>query len=358
MEDPILNRNLEETRELQQRWSQFRDFVTAAMRGQKISSQAEMKFLELKSRIAMLHDGFMGGLQHDQKTGMNIMNIVADCILLGRLNQATDAERQKFEFDWNECYLLLTEAVGLMEEEQKRLAGISMRAHKAAQRRERMKAALHNFAHGVYLKIIVAAFVFFMVVWGVPTFQIYDYRQLGVMEWSRPAYEFYTNNAHRKFFDKDLEFLRFEALPFNETHKPEDNPAIKKLDAKDMTLKYFRSTVLRQLGYGDKDVKEADDLLNRLNRFEAYHYSADAKDVQIYAIMFTGTPDAKKFCAISKDVFERLPAANRKAISDNVFMTRHANFVALGISQHIMREAFMNERWMLEISKYPNVFGL
>ena len=100
MQDPVLNSSLDETRELQTRWSQFHDFVKMAMGGQKVSAQAEMKFLELKSRIAMLHDGFMARLEHEQKTGQNIMNIIGDCILLGRMGNATDAERQKFEFDW------------------------------------------------------------------------------------------------------------------------------------------------------------------------------------------------------------------------------------------------------------------
>src|SRR5215831_15459254 len=101
MEDPLLNRSLEESKELQTRWSQFRDFyMMAAKAQQRITAQAEMKFLELKSRIAMLHDSFMEKLEHDQKTGQAILTIVGDCILLGRLANVSEAEKQKFEFDW------------------------------------------------------------------------------------------------------------------------------------------------------------------------------------------------------------------------------------------------------------------
>ena len=52
MEDPDLNRNLEETKELHARWSQFRDFFQMAIKGSKVTPQAETKFLELKTRIA------------------------------------------------------------------------------------------------------------------------------------------------------------------------------------------------------------------------------------------------------------------------------------------------------------------
>jgi hypothetical protein len=142
MEDPILNRNLEEIKELQTRWNQFHDFYNMAVQQgvAKVTAPAEMKFLELKSRIAMLHDGFMGGVKSDVKTAQNIIQIVADCIQLKKCAQATEAEKQKFEFDWNECFMLLNETVSTMEEEKKRLAGINERAYKAAQRREVMKA--------------------------------------------------------------------------------------------------------------------------------------------------------------------------------------------------------------------------
>ena len=216
MEDPILNRSLEESKELHARWSQFRDFVMMAVRQRKVTAQAEMKFLELKCRIAMLHDGFMERLEHEQKTGQNIMSILADCILLNRCAQYSDAERQKFEFDWNECFLLITEQISTLESEKERLAGINERAFKAARRKEVIVATIQNFFRSGLFKGILITFAIVMVVWGIPALGIYDYRNFYKMSWSRPLYVLYTNEFYRPFINGDYDYNDLKEVPARE----------------------------------------------------------------------------------------------------------------------------------------------
>ena len=346
MEDPVLNRNIEETKELHTRWGQFRDFVIMSMKGQPVTPQAEMKFMELKSRIAMLHDGFMNGLQHDKKTGMNVMNIMSDCILLKRLNNATDAEVQKFEFDWNECFLLLTEQLGTLEDEKKRLAGINERAWKAAKRKQRLEASIHNFLHSPLLKYAGIAAAVFMIVWGIPAFGIYDYREFGKMSWSAKPYFAYVNYVHRPIFDKDFPYESYVEIARDETNKPEEKfQTVKKEDAGSLNFQLFHDVILMQLGLTQADLSAMDDILKKNKYFGSIRYTADGKDVQFYYILLGTTEDAKSLCDKLKSVYSAMTSQQAKNIKDNVFVARKANFVAFGVSPHIMREEFVKQEW-------------
>lgn len=353
MEDPALNRNLDETKELQARWSQFHDFcIMAVQQGpQKISAQAEMKFLELKSRIAMLHDGFMAGIKHDQKIGQNIIQIVGDCILLKRVAGYSDAERQKFEFDWNEGYLLLTEQVGSLEEEKRQLAAINKRAYDAAKRAERMKANVHNFLHSSGLKWAISAAVIFMLVYGIPAFGIYNYRNFATIPGVKIVYKIFANQVYRPFFVKDFEYNNYEEVQRDPDYDPPINPKVdrvEKTDATGLDLAYFQNYIVPVIGYAPADVETAKKLVPNNDHFEVHRLKADSQDVQIYAILFKSSVDAAAFVEMARKGIAAHPFDEQKAYLNNCYIGRRANFVAVGYSNHTFRMTYPQNKWLFD----------
>ena len=338
MEDPILNRSLEETRELHTRWSQFRDFVMMAVKQRKTTAQAEMKFLELKSRIAMLHDGFMERLEHEQKTGQNIMSIVADCILLKRCADYSDAEKQKFEFDWNECFLLLTEQLGHLEEQQRKLAAISKRAFNAARRRERMAASVHNFLHSNYLKAVIILAVLFMILWGVPAFGIYDYTNFGKMSWSKPIYRPFVNFVWRPYFNTHLKYQEWKEVRRNEGNDPvgETRGAITLNDTgnSQLTQDYFKERELPWLGLRGEQLENARRVFDSVSHYETERYTAQREDARFYYMLFPEIDQAVEFTTILREGVNAAPAAKQEEVKRDVVLQRRANLVVIGISTH------------------------
>ncbi len=351
MEDPVLNRNLEETKELHTRWSQFRDFVAAAIKTGKVTPQAEMKFLELKSRIAMLHDGFLGSLEHDHKTGQNILTIVGDCILLNRVANYNASERQKFEFDWNECYMLLTEQIGTLDEEKKRLANINERVYKATQRKERMEARIHNFLQSAGFKFTVGMIIAFMLIWGIPAFGIYDYRNLEYIGGVGVVYKIFTNGIYRPWFDEELEYGKFETIEENEKYDPvEVDPAnFKRAKSDEYTEKYFKDNVLRQIGIHPDDIVEARALIDGRKHFDKEAYFAGfgrgKNEVQFYYLLMNSGADAQRIVELAKNGLDVHQENTAAVIRETAFVARRSNFLAISIGEHPLRSGHIADRW-------------
>lgn len=343
MEDPVLNRNLEEIKELQTRWNQFHDFVNMAMQQgpSKITPQAELKFLELKSRIAMLHDGFMGGVKADVKTAQNIIQIVADCIMLKRSAVATDAEKQKFEFDWNECFMLLNETVSTLEEEKKKLAGINERAYKAAKRREIMKARIHNFLHSPLLKWFV---VIFGTIGGLIAVQVfYGYGKFYTdISFTKGAYKSIVGTVWRPFISPDLEYHDYEEVEFNEKATiPEE---------KDANLKEndFTSRIMASIGFTADVADEAKKLFNDRKDKTFFVRQSNLGNCAFFGFVLNSTADAKKFIDLQKQGIAKLDAARQQKVKDETYVRRRANLVAIGIGQHPLRAGWVIDHWGLK----------
>lgn len=361
MEDPVLNRSLEETRDLHIRWGQFRDFVLMAIKSRKVTAQAEMKFLELKSRIAMLHDGFMTRLDHDQKTGQNIMSIVADCIMLKRAAGYSDAEKQKFEFDWNECYLLLTEQLGALEEEQKRLANINVRAYNAQKRREMMVAQIHNFMHSLGLKVAVGLFIAFMLLWGVPAFGIYDYKNLGKYSWSQKPYKAFVNFVWRPYISMNLEYMSWDEVRQigldDRNWTKENNGAIMPDTnlAKKLTANFFKRSELNGMGFKGKYLTDIGKAFDANTKFVTEGFVAQSQQARFYYVLFQTAKDAEAFTTAMVNAYNALPEAKRKQIGDNVLLLRRANLVSIGVSTHLHR-GWAGDKFYFENKEKDDLF--
>lgn len=332
MQDPALNRIIEDTVELHKLWQAFHQFMLKAWETGKVPPAMEMKFLELKSQIAMLHDGFMQGLEHDQKTGQNIMQIVSDIILLQRVPQMNDAERQKFEFDWNECFLLLTEQISLLNEEKERLAGISEKAYRMRQRRERMKVGIQNFFGGAGFKLFMFVMVLVLVFYVIPAF-IWSYRNLREIPGVSGVYVKVVNRAYRPFLNQDYAFDRWEDVPNVET-RAEEHQRIEKRSAADLNYSYFVENTLWELGLTQSGHEKVTNLLENRKNFTSERYVADGSDVHMFYILLPESRDAADVIDTVQQDFNRLPPQRQDSLRERVYLHRWANLIAIGVGNH------------------------
>ncbi|MGB9691386.1 MAG: hypothetical protein ACPL7D_04390 [Candidatus Sumerlaeaceae bacterium] len=179
MVDPELEQQLADTKELLKLWQEFYEYFEMAKKGENLTPEKEEAFLELKSKIAMLHDSFMEALTHDQNIGQNILDIVTRSISLKHLNRQNVADIKKMEIEWHESYLLLNETIALLSEKREQLANMSeaqVRAQKAAGfATQRISAILTS----IYFRIAVIAVVVLFATVGVQVLGIFDWNTLG-----------------------------------------------------------------------------------------------------------------------------------------------------------------------------------
>jgi hypothetical protein len=343
MEDPVLNKSLEESKELQARWNQFREYIRVAIERRTATPQAEMKFLELKSIIAMLHDGFMAKLDHDQKTGQSIMSIVGDCIMLRRIANYTEGDKQKFELDWNACYMLISEQVQALVTEKQRLAGISERAWKASKRHELFMAKAYKFMHSDGLRWTLCGLGLLVVLYAVPTF-FWSYRNLKKYPGVNKLYFFVADGFYRPFIDSDYEYDYPSDLP---SRGVASHARVDSSDSSNLTKQYFKSSVLNQLGMTTQGSTEAAKLFDSSVDYQVEAFNVEGRIVNFYYVLFPKTKDAQRFVAICKEGLQAFPdASKRSAILDATYVLRSANFIAIGIgsgrsdfrSKHILEK--------------------
>ena len=348
MEDPVLNLNLEDTKELHTRWSQFREFFTLAQKGGKITPEAERKFLELKTRIAMLHDSFMQSLQHDQNVGQNIMTILASCIMLKRVPLMNNVEVQKLEFDWNEAYLLIHETIAGLEEEKERLLGVNETLFKIQQVREQATAKVHNFLVGPAVKLFAGITIGVAVVLFLPeyffnkNFGVYNYVYLKQdAGWSAILYDRVVPLV--RLFYSDLTYPEWRELDIKSpSDLPDDKYIISTRDLDAFTSEYFLTQIVT-LGFSASDRTEVADLIERVrnfNRVRVAVYGRPATGTVTYNILFRDSDDAKRFVELRRKGLDALDAEEAEAIKKRVNICRKANFLGVFDST---RELLRNE---------------
>lgn len=159
MIDATLEKHLEDSRELQGLWKTFRDYFVAAVRKEPIDPDKEVTFLEIKSRIAMLHDSYLDALKTGQKVAQNIIILVGRSITLRHVSELSEAESKKFEIEWHEAYLQIEETIGMLEEEQSRLEDITPQKFMMNSLKARVKSVVDKTLHSAVFKLSMVALV-------------------------------------------------------------------------------------------------------------------------------------------------------------------------------------------------------
>ncbi len=348
MEDPALNRNLEETTELHARWGQFHDFFTMAIKApQKINPQAEMKFLELKTRIAMLHDGFMQSLKHDHKVGQQVLDILRSCIMLKRIPLLSNAEVQKLEFDWNEAYLLMTETISTLQEERERLLTVNERVYKIRQARDRMVTNVHNFFSGPYFRALIILAVVGFVIVGVPMFGIYDYTNLkDDLPWTAPVYD--RAIVWVRLFNPEVRYLEIDDV-VNQRFTHDIRGYGWDDRAKETLTPQRLIEESANMGFAAADFPEVRDLIqNRLRRFdkEVATQRGTLSKGNCYYLLFQSTADARRFVELRRQGMAKLSKRQVDNIDAIINVARKANFVGVFASDaEVLRIDFARDKW-------------
>ncbi len=345
MEDPGLNRRIDETRELHTRWGQFHDFFTMALKGEQATAEAEMKFLELKTRICMLHDGFMQSLKHDHKVGQQVLGILGQCILLRRIPNLSNAEVQKLELDWNEGYMLMNETIAGLEEERQRLANINEKTYRLNKAREVLMARIHNILMNGWLQLgFFFLLIPFFLIWGVPAMGIYEWSRLKKdLPFTRKGVEYIEQNIYRKYFNAEYEYEKI--LDFNP--KPALPAEAETQNASKLTREFFISQVVN-MGFKPESHPEARAIMSNTIGYDKEKAKMKKTEKLMYAgyFLLNSTADAKKLVAKRLEDLATYPPEVQAKVNGTIAFYRKANFIAIMISDvKELREDYPKAKW-------------
>lgn len=211
MIDPAVERQYSDSKELLGLWRTFHDFFVMGVKGESITPEKEAQFLEIKSRIAMLHDSFMDALTHDANIGQEVLNIISRAITLKHLGKQSTADIKKMEIEWHESYLLLNETIGALEDKRSELAKINKTQFRASKSAAVARQKTLTFLNSFYFKLTVVLTVVLFGTVGIQTLGIYDYNQLGKQSWAIGPYQM-GKAVVRKIFP-DSPYITIETLP-------------------------------------------------------------------------------------------------------------------------------------------------
>ena len=182
MIDPAVERQFSDTKELLALWNTFHQFFTFGVKGESITPDKENQFLEVKSRIAMLHDSFMEALTHNQNIGQEVLNIITRAITLKHLGRLSTADTKKMEIEWHESYLLLNDTIAALEQKRRELADINETQYKAGLAAAGARQKVGKVVSSFYFKLAVIILALLGATIGVQVMGFYDYDDLGKLK--------------------------------------------------------------------------------------------------------------------------------------------------------------------------------
>lgn len=189
MIDPAVERQFADTTELLGLWNKFHEFFLIGVKNQSITPDKENQFLELKSRIAMLHDSFMEALTDNHSVGQDVLNVVTRSITLKHLGKQSSADTKKMEIEWHEGYMLINDTIGALDEKRRELANINETQFKAQKAAGVAKQKVGKFLSSFYFKLAVILAIVLGGTIGVQVTGIYDYDELGKISALKAPYQ-------------------------------------------------------------------------------------------------------------------------------------------------------------------------
>lgn len=315
MIDPDLERRTAECTELMEYWRQFLDLIYRAVKPpQTITPQLEQQFLNVKARIAMLHDSFMEALKHERGTGQAMIDIVNRAITLRIMTKVSESEIKKIEIEWHEVFLLLNESVTSLHEERARLADINEFAYNLKKRQERILVQLKGIVRSFYFKISAILLVLVFVLFGIPAFGIYDYDNLRDVNKLSGVVKVYLKVARDIGFDSAYYSMAdfMKVLPQDSA----ELDTVKKVTI--VTKDRKKDAIIPQLSFFSQD---AQDLLKKSQGYDLVKYtSGHNADAYIVVFWLRKTKDAKSI---------DLSATQSSTIPDNTYVYRKSNVILI-----------------------------
>ncbi|MCD6385553.1 hypothetical protein J7M23_07210, partial [Candidatus Sumerlaeota bacterium] len=291
MIDPKLEKQIADVKELLALWRKFHEFFVLGVKGTDITAEKEQKFLELKSRIAMLSDTFMEALTHDQNIGQHVISLVERSITLRHLSNLSGAEVKKMEIEWHEAYLLLNETVGILEEKREALSKVSSSKFMVKKFVKNAALSVSSFLGSIYFKTFAILVAFILVLWALPTFGVLNYSKLKEYKATKPIYKSLVK-IYRKTFKGDFPYDEISELEPNTEKRGENEVRERGTGSVTLTqaaqlyfqvgltndLRSCQEFLVKDFKYKNDDVRifffryntilEADNIVNRLKNWK------------------------------------------------------------------------------------------
>ncbi len=181
MIDPVVERQYSDTKELMSHWNTFHQFFNLGVKGENITPEKENQFLDLKSRIAMLHDSFMDALTSNQNVGQDVLSVITRAITLKGVNRLSTADTKKLETEWHDVYLLLNDTIAVLEQKRQDLDAINESQFRAKRAAGLANQKVRKFLGSFYFKLSAIIVALLFVTIGIQTLGFYDYDNIGQM---------------------------------------------------------------------------------------------------------------------------------------------------------------------------------
>ncbi|MCG3195824.1 MAG: hypothetical protein GHCLOJNM_00293 [bacterium] len=160
MEDPKLEADIDQVKELIGIWQSYFKLLLAAFDKEKaLPPDADAQFQKVKTVVAQRHDHFSKVITKDHYVAQNILQMVKRTISIFDFEKSSPVAIDKTLIEWHEANILLYETLGSLEFKKHELSKVSESEHKkelAARARkekiERIKANRELFA---VLKLIL-----------------------------------------------------------------------------------------------------------------------------------------------------------------------------------------------------------
>lgn len=321
MIDPAVERQFSDTKELLALWNTFHQFFTFGVKGESITPDKENQFLEVKSRIAMLHDSFMEALTHNQNIGQEVLNIITRAITLKHLGRLSTADTKKMEIEWHESYLLLNDTIAALEQKRRELAEINETQYKAGLAAAGARQKVGKIVGSFYFKLAVIILGVLGATIGVQVMGLYDYDDLGKMKALQTPYS-WGKAVVRAVYDEDspwpdVSLVRrrnFSGWPEGIKEPKIDSGATKDGSTREIAMRAGPMGIANQLAAA-------------LSKSTDYRKEESEKpgeeNLQIHTFLFANAEDAK---AVEKIWEDGKSAANRPGAQPPAAM-REMDFV-------------------------------
>jgi hypothetical protein len=336
MQDPELDRQLADIQELKQAWHQFMDFFKMGITGQPVDHAVEEEFLEIKSRIAMLHDTLMTALkgekQDQRQIGQNIMAIVSRAITLRHVARLSDVDIKKISIEWNEALMLLDGKVGDLEEAREELEKINPMLFHLGRIKERVVSGVWNFLNSGGFRVIGGLGVVVAVIWAFAAFGGAEFMHRN--ENLRPVYYFFED-GYRGFFNPDQPFDNIDRMWSKLRALPNNYELLGSSD--DLITRQRLESELRN---PVRTAQPNTDFVSKLSplpegsfKAQAIRYSTTsgpgAGTAQVYVYMFPNTWDAKQALQAYRTWRTGLNDQQRTEVDGNLRLMRSVNCIII-----------------------------
>lgn len=329
MIDPAVERQFSDTKELLALWNTFHQYFTLGVKGENITPEKENQFLELKSRIAMLHDSFMEALEDKHSIGQEVLNIITRAITLKHLGRLSTADVKKMEIEWHEAYLLVNDTIAALEERRRELADINESQYKAKLAAGAMRQKAGKFFGSFYFKLAAIIAVVLGATIGVQVMGIYDYDELGKIPAIKTPYN-WGKAVVRAVYDEDSPWPTIDSM-----HRRAYGTWPEGIRAPQVDAEADKDVTARQLGQVASEIGVGPQVAQGLSQAVEFRKEVAEKqndpDINIYTFRFDNATKAREVETAWDEAKRRVSGteAGRSNAIRNMDMIRNVNIVTV-----------------------------